>query len=389
MDPQIPSEMRVLHIIDSSGFWGAERVLLELAVQHRDAGIGVTVLSIGKPSDGRKEIESAMAQAGVPCLPYRAMYIPSPFDLKRLLALIRRVNPDVIHSHGYKGNVLVGVVLRRWIDVPFITTVHGWTSIPGEISKRRFYEMLDILALRKSTAFVIVSESMRGDRRIKRVLNSSGVGRLHVIENGISRNEPPESVQIPAQVEAFLSRGLVIGSVGRISKEKGYDILIEAFHALSRRDNRLKLLLIGDGPMRPSLDQRLAELGLQSKVLITGYIHEASRLMSRLAIYVCASLTEGFPLSILEAMRAKVPIVATRVGSIPKMLQEGLGGGLVAAGDPVALEKAIQEALTDRPSTIDRVAFSSQEFLAKYSSDAMSARYKELYMNLARCGAVL
>lgn len=370
--------MKVLHVIDSAGVWGAENMLLELTTRQRALGVDASILSMGKPSDGIKSIEKEMDWRGIPYSTFRSAVIPTPCVLRRLLQQVLAKKPTLIHSHGYKGNVLLGGGLRRWIAVPLIATLHGWVAKPNALTKRRLYEELDMFAIRRFDAVVLVSGAMRAHRRF-RSTTASGDPSVSVIDNGISEQVPEMSQSVPTHVRDFLRDGTVVGSIGRLSREKGFSYLVDAFYGVSRKFPKAKLLLIGDGPVRRDLQRRIDGLNLGDRAMITGYVNEAAALTSRLSLYVCSSLSEGLPLTVLEAMRARTPIVSTAVGSIPEILGDGAGGKLVPPESVDALEGAITKLLSNPGLASSMAVWSHESFVTKYSSKIMCDRYLQVY----------
>jgi glycosyltransferase involved in cell wall biosynthesis len=375
--------MRVLHVIDSAGVWGAERMLLELSRLQRSKGIEAVVLSMGKPADKKKALEVSLEKFQVPFVRFRSRVVPSLQDLNRLLKTVTAVAPDIIHSHGFKGNILFGLLLRRWTSVPIVATLHGWVALPGSVSKLRLYESIDALALRRLDAVVLVAERLKQHTRMRALLRSRGTN-VRVIENGISEVQPDLGLPLPEHVERFLSNGDLVGSVGRLSSEKGYSYLLQAIAKLVPEYPRIRLLLVGEGRLRADLERMISEMSLSERVLIANYLDEASRVSARVQIYVCSSLSEGLPITLLEAMRAGTPIVATAVGGIPALLNDGEGGVLVEPGNPDALAEGIRRVLSDRASATRRAMVAKGVFRERYSSESMFHGYAALYLEVLR-----
>lgn len=375
--------MRVLHVIDSSGLWGAEKMLLELAALQRSHGVDASVLSMGKPIDVKKDLESALDGESIPYAQFRSKTIPSFSDMRRLLGVVEGLNPDIIHSHGYKGNILFGLLLRSWCQRPMLATLHGWVSLPGAISKLRVYEMADAVALGKMDSVVVVGDGLKQHPRLRRVLRKNP-SRFHIIENGISEESLAEPSAISSELEQFLSASDVIGSIGRLSEEKGYRFLLDAFAEVRSSHPDARLLIIGEGRLRSQLEKQIRDLAIVDHVYMARYLENAAALVGRFRMYVCASLSEGLPMTLLEAMRAETPIVATAVGGIPKLLQHGEGGVLVKPGDPASLTEGMRRVLSDNAAAAQRAKISKAEFLRNYSSSTMFRRYQAVYRSLLR-----
>jgi len=370
--------MKVLHIIDSGGVWGAENMLFELVAEQQRSDQHPVVLSIGKPGEARKAFELAMESRDLPFEVFRMPLLPRWRDIRALVEKIKELAPDLIHSHGYKGNILLAFFLRRFISIPTVTTMHGWTTFGKGWSKLRFYEFLDAFAVRRLDGIVLVSEKMRDHPRIQS-LPAEIASKVVSIDNGISVIAEPTEDAFVTKLEAFAGGGQLIGSVGRMSEEKGYQFLIPAFARIAAECRDVKLVLIGDGHYRSELEALISELGLEGRVWITGYVKNAGALIGCLDAYICSSLIEGLPITLLEAMRESVPVVSTAISNIPALLQHGEGGVLVAPADVEALATAITGLLAQDAERQAYATVSQKHFLAHYSAGQMAKRYAALY----------
>src|ERR1700731_3663527 len=171
--------MRILHLIHSEGVYGAELILLYLAREQQQRGHQPLVGSIRDPGTDQTPFEALAHSWGLPVVRIRVAPRPTPGGVRALLRTVREVAPDVLHSHGYKPNILLGFLPRR-LRGPMLTTLHGWTGAPA-FSALWLYERLDRLSLRRIDSVVVVTRSMLALRALQSVPPS----RRHVIENGI------------------------------------------------------------------------------------------------------------------------------------------------------------------------------------------------------------
>src|ERR1700681_1912903 len=178
--------MRILHLIHSEGVYGAELILLYLAREQQQRGDESFVGSIRDPGKGQTPFEALAHSWGLPVVPIRIAPRPTPGVVRSLLRTVRDVAPDVLHSHGYKPNILLGFLPRR-LRGPMLTPLHGWTGA-RTFSALWLYERLDRLSLRRIDSVVVVT------RRMLKLSALQGVApsRRHVIENGI----PPREVRL-------------------------------------------------------------------------------------------------------------------------------------------------------------------------------------------------
>jgi glycosyltransferase involved in cell wall biosynthesis len=373
--------MRILHLIHSEGVYGAELILLYLAREQQRGGHQVAVGSMRDPGTPQTQFEGLAATYGVTIVPLRIPPRPTPSVRGTLLGCARELRAQVIHSHGYKSNILLGLV-PGGDRPPTVATLHGWASGHG-LSRLRLYEALDRLAIRRLDATVVVARNMLDLPALRRLTPP----RKHLIENGIpplnSRlsdlgrqgiPEPPQSLQ------DFVRRAPTLVAIGRLSQEKNFSQLIDSFAAARAHSaSPYQLLIIGDGPEREALAQRIGGLPFPGSVLLGGYLAGADRLLQDAAGFVMSSLTEGMPLVLMEALQWRVPILATSVGAIPDLLKDG-AGRLVPPGNGPALTAALGE-LMRAPAAVRPAV--TEDLARRYSSARMAQQYLDLYEQIA------
>jgi glycosyltransferase involved in cell wall biosynthesis len=377
--------MRILHLIHSEGIYGAESILLYLARAQQQLGHEPVVGSIRDPGTPQTEFEAWIASRGVEVVPIRVAPRPTPGVVSSLLAATRSVTADVIHSHGYKANILLGFLPRQRRG-PMLATLHGWTATRAA-SRMWLYEHVDRLALRRLDAVVVVARHMLDLPSIRKI----PAKRRLVIENGI----PPLETRlaelsargapaIPDALAAFVAQSPTIVAIGRLSAEKGFAQLLEAFaRARANAAASHQLLIIGDGPLREVLAQRITSLRLGKLVKLGGYVAGADRLLQHASGFVMSSLTEGLPLALLEAMQWRVPILATAVGAVPEILAHGQRGALVAANDVAALALGLESLMRPGNSVSSQSVAAAYGAVAKdYSSEQMALQYAAAYQSI-------
>ncbi len=271
-----------------------------------------------------------------------AIWMPERYNLFKSIRLLREVlyhiSPDVVCATGYKAGILTA-----FTDiVPRIEVLRGWTGHTWHV---RVYEWMDKLFLRRHDLVVAISPTQ------KQIARRYGVPAEKVwwIPNAIDTQRLPEAVH-PQQWREHLSLpcdSVLIGSVGRLSKEKGYEYLIRALSILSEDSLPASVVLAGEGPERKFLEQLVKTSQLLRTVRFIGEVPNGAQLISALDLFVLPSLTEGMPNVILEAFAYKTPVVATAVGGVPELVKDGETGWLVPPRDPHALAQAIREALSN------------------------------------------
>ncbi len=364
----------VLHVLAPAPAGGLERVVELLATGHAAMGHALHVAAIFGPGDEAGELTTALGRAGVVVHALRLRSRAYLEERRAVAALCRSLRPTVVHTHGYRPDVLDAPVARA-LGIPVVTTVHGFTGGSG---RNRAYEWLQRRGFRRMTAVVAVSEPLA------RALLLGGVRpeRLHMIRNawrpaadaGLEPCLARAAVAVPAQ--AFH-----IGWVGRLSAEKGADVLVEALALLP--DLPLVASVVGDGRERGEIQARAEAAGLADRIRWHGLLPAAERLFPGFDVLVLSSRTEGTPMVLFEAMHARTPVVATRVGGVPDVLGDQ-GALLVAPEDPRALAAAIRAVYDDPAGAARRAAVAADRLASRFDYAGWLRAYEDLYRSLAK-----
>jgi glycosyltransferase involved in cell wall biosynthesis len=399
--------MKVLHIIDSGGLYGAEIMLLNLVAEQVKLGLEPVIASIGEKGGGEKPIEVEAEQRGLAVRTFRMRPGPNLAGAIKVLDYARSGGFDLLHSHGYKGNILFGLIPRFFRKIPMVSTLHGYTHVSG-FSRMGLYEWLDSLSLRFIDAVVLVDNTMQSHPKLKklngikfRVVNNgipfqpdSAPSNVHTLTRSRAEASSAEEVggveggetSVSAKIVEFCQSGFTIGAVGRLSHEKGFEFLIKASADLVAEGRNIQLVIMGEGELRNDLEHMAAVRGLGDRLLLPGYVPNAKRFLSFLGLFTMPSLTEGLPMVLLEAMAAGVPIVASRVGGIPEVLSQGRTGILVPARDVAALKEGIRAVMDDPAAARQRAADASEHVHTNYSSRAMAEQYLDVYRQVDPAG---
>jgi len=369
--------VKVLHIIDSGGLYGAEIMLLGLMEEQLRQGHHPVLASIGDLEIAVKPIEAEAKRRGLPVKSFRMRPGPNIVGAYEVLRFAWQEKTDILHSHGYKGNILFGF-LPRWLRrMPMVATVHGWTWTGG-VSRMVVYEWLDAVALTHLDRVVLVNEAMKGHYRLS--------GRrlpISVVENGISfdviNKDTSDRQILNSEIVRFCEGGYTLGAVGRLSREKGFDLLLEAFAGLVKEGRDIRLCILGEGGLRGELEQMIADLGISQRVLMPGFVDDARKYIAFFKLFAISSLTEGLPMVLLEAMLAGVPIVASGVGGIPYALDNGLAGLVIDPGSSEALKVGVLKVFDDQKKERQRVQVARERVADRFSSKAMAEKYLDIY----------
>lgn len=363
-------DARVLHAIAPGAVGGAETAVLGLSAGLAEAGVGV-VLGVLADASSAPFIERARADGR------RVEVIPSPGrnywrDWSGLRRLVREHRIDVVHTHGYRADMM-GFLAARSEARPVVCTAHGFTD--GS-RKNRLNQTLANLALRRDDAVIAVSAPLAAR------LAAMGISadRISTIPNAWRPPSAPplDRGQARAQL-GLMEDGPILGWVGRLSEVKGPDIAVAAMTHV--RQKSALLVFVGDGPDRAALEAQVATLGLGRRVRFAGSILGASAILPAFDGLVLSSRSEGTPMILLEAIHAGVPIAAAAVGGVPDLLAEG-SALLVAPNDAVALASAMDEILT-RPGPARARALAARARVAeRFSPAEWVSRHLSVYQRV-------
>jgi glycosyltransferase involved in cell wall biosynthesis len=361
--------MRVLLLRSSRGFFGAERVVLDLARNLPATGFDPCVACLDDAREPHLELVTRASEAGIDTLTFP---IRGRVDVGAIRAIARALLDgafDLLHVHDYKTQFL-GLAAARLARRPVVATLHGET---GESAAVRLYESAARPTLRLLDGVVAVSATLLA---IARRWGPRG-GATH-ISNGIDAEAVSAAVEAAephAAAAGSVDGAPVILSLGRLSKEKGHHHLIEAVAGLE--GVRPRLIIAGDGVEREALALRGEAVGVD--LVMPGYVTDVPSLLRSADVLAQPSLKEGLPIAVLEAMAAGVPVIATRVGDLPEVLDGG-AGALVPAGDVTALRDALAVALADETARRAMGAAGAARARLRHDVRVVATRYaEELY----------
>ena len=370
------SESRtVVHLTASTFFGGPERQML---------GLGAAMPSPYKTAflsfaEGGR-CQAFLHQAQIRDLDAEPLIHDTPrLDkaIGELIGRLLRCRASALCCHGYKANV-VGLIAARRLGIPTIAVSRGWTR---ESLKVRLYERVDRLTLRFMDCVVCISEGQADNVR------RAGIAarKVVVIPNAVnvSRFAHPDPKSRSEILAYFLKPpGRVIAAAGRLSPEKGFDVLIRAAAIAIPKLPSTGFIIFGDGPFKQALAKQIASLGLQDRFILAGFRGDLDRLFPHFDLLTLSSHTEGLPNVILEAFAAGVPVVATAVGGTPELIDDGVNGYLVPAGDAEQLARRIEDVMSSDGLPESMGQRGKQKVLSQFTFEAQSQRYVELFERL-------
>ena len=374
------ARMRVLYVISTLDVGGTEGQLVHLARRLDRARFDVTVCCLGPAGP----LVPALEEAGVSVVVIglrRETVWRRPVDatrrLWRLLALARAWRPHIVHGllfHGYVAGAAVGTLA----SAPVV--VASRRSLGHPRSRTPHHRAIGWLANRLTTLVIANSEAVRAQ-----VLRREGLSadRVAVVHNGIDTRafEPP-----PEERVRELRRGLVldgrwpiVGVVANLIGYKGLEYFLSAWATVVAKHQKAVALLVGDGPLRSSLEAQAGALGLGDTVRFLGHRPDVPALLGLMDLVVQPSLEEGFSNAILEAMGAGKPVVATAVGGTPEAVIDGVTGLLVPARDAVSLAGAMLDVVGSSSESQRLGEAAYRRAREQFEVDVMVRRYEQLY----------
>lgn len=371
-------QKNILLLRSSVGVYGAERVILELAKGLTDKSANVTIGVVQNKHTASTELASAAAALGLNSVVFDGRQPFDPLTAYNIHRFIKNNDISIVNSHGYKAD-FYALMSTLFNNVPCLATCHPWPGSDDSV-KAKFYTSLDMRLLKRFPRIVAISEEIE-----KEVLAAGfSKNKITVIENGIDisrfennngANRIRKDLRIPAGVN-------IIGTIGRLSPEKGQLDFLEAAKLLTESFDDVFFVIVGTGPMREILEAAIKELGLHNNVLMTAVRSDIPQLLSIFDIFVLPSHSEGLPMALLEAMASKKPIVATRVGAIPNLLSHGKSGLLVPARKVNDLRDVITALLRNpiKAKSIAQEAYTT--VVGRYSAARMTKQYLDVYQQM-------
>lgn len=355
--------LRIVQLVEDLRTGGLERMAVDLAVAHREAGHDSRIYCLQTRGDLADEAESR----GIPVTAFEKKPGLSVGVMNQLRAALKRDRAQVIHMHN-PGVHHYGAIAAWFAGVKcVINTRHGVSSSSGKPFNDRWFRLVWPLT---SQVVYVSAHSMKYYQQ-QQILPSD---KSCVIVNGI-RLEP--FARTEAHPAALRPR-LRFGTVGRLVPVKGHAILLEAFGRLREKYPDAELHIAGGGPLQSDLQERIARMDHPQAVTLAGPRTDIAHFLSELDVFVFSSLSEGLPMTILEAMAAGLPIVSTDVGGIPEVAPMGAVAWLVPPADATALTNAMTEA-AQSPRLAAMGAKARRLAFAEYSVKQMQRKYEDLY----------
>jgi glycosyltransferase involved in cell wall biosynthesis len=360
--------VKVLQLISSGGYYGAENMLLNLCASQEKARCENSLLLFYNVHVPNVEFYERARRRG---LSVRMVHCKGRADwraVRQIEEYIQEDEVDLVHTHGYKAD-LYGYLAAWRCHKPVVATCHNWV---GGTAALGIYNHLDRMALKKFNALAAVSDA------VAQRLLAFGVPpeKIKTIANGIDVTVFERAQPLPLLKD---EGSIVVGVVARLDLQKGFEYLLRAARELCKMFPGLKIVIAGEGPDRSAIEEMIEQYGLQSSVVLAGQQSNMPAVYAAMDIFVLPSLNEGLPMTVLEAMAASKPVIATSVGAIPSVIRDGETGLLVAPKDSEGLRNAVASLLND-PGRRKRLGDQAHAWVSQnYTSEAMALKYREMY----------
>ncbi len=356
--------MRVLYIITRAEYGGGQVHVLDLMRGLRDR----MEVALATGEDGYLMCEAralGVPAFVVPNLVHPVRPAQDARAVREMLALIDAVRPDLVHAHTSKAGI-VGRVAARVRGVPSVFTAHTWAFAEGMSWKRRALGVgAEKVAATITARIINVSAA---NRRLALRYRIAPARKMVVIQNGIA--------DVPARARPDHGAEPRIVMVARFADQKDQALLVRAFAALGVP---ARLQFIGDGPTRPQVEAEARRLGVSGRVDFLGARGDVADVLARAHVFALATNWEGFPLTILEAMRAGLPVVTTDVGGCAEAVVDDVTGFVVPHGNEVALRDRLQRLLIDAPLRARFGLAGRRRYERHFTRDVMLRRTLRVY----------
>jgi glycosyltransferase involved in cell wall biosynthesis len=360
---------RLLYVVTLAEVGGAQSYVRDLLTAAKEE-YDVTVAA-----HGSGPLRDAAGALGVPFVELRHVRraispVQDPLGLLELIRLFRRVRPNVVHLNSSKVGIL-GRIAARIARVPVcVFTAHGWAFSAAGSRTGDMYRRADRLVRPLATAIICVCDA---DRRAGLAAGTCGEQQTVVIHNAVDVGPAPErGAPKPGAME-------IVG-VGRLAEQKDFATLISAVAELPAGTARLRVL--GEGPLRASLEAQIATLGLTDAVELVGEVSDVRSQLERADVFALTSRWEGLPLSVLEAMAAGLPVVASSIDGVPEAVVDGETGFLTPPGEPQEVA-AVLTRLAAEPELRTRLGQAARRRAEeRFSLPRWRAAHLDLYREL-------
>ena len=375
---------KILYVITKSNWGGAQRYVFDLATNLPRERFNIMVAAGGNGHLISKLKEAGVATITIPHLERDINPLKEALSLWSLFKIFRRERPDIVHLNSSKIGGL-GAVAAQLAGVPkIIFTAHGWAfQEPRTSWQRASIIFLSWLAARFQNHIINISKKDFDATLAWRIASAK---KTAFIPLGIKRPKllpKEEARKFISEKSGFRSMGqtTLIGTIAELTNNKGLNHLIDAVNQVKIQNPKSKIqtIIVGEGEKRERLQNQIHALGLEDTVRLAGFIPDAAQYLKAFDVFVLPSLKEGLPYTLLEALSAGIPAIATSVGGIPDVIRDGKNGILVPPKNATRLAGAIAEVIRNSDKRALLMRDIEESAPGKDSFETMLAKTTELY----------
>lgn len=361
--------MKILQFISTLGFYGAENVLLELSKGLRYLNHDIFIGALINNEIGSRDLIKAGSDNGFESVPFCSEGKLNVHNILLLRDFLISHQIEIIHSHNYKSN-FYALIASIGLPILCFSTCHNW---PGKSFRMQAYKVLDMLQLRTFNKVIAVSDA------VEKQLHTWGIpkNKVIIVHNGIDvkRFSPQRNVHSLREQLGIMKGEIVVGTVSRLTEEKGHINIIKAAKKILVKQPYTKFLIVGDGPLMNDIKKEASGLPF----IFSGARNDVEVYYHAMDIFILPSLNEGLPMALLEAMCSGLPVVASNVGDIDKVIIDPKMGILIDPGGSDQLADQLIGLLENEEMREKIGLAATQRILNNFSSKMMAEKYDFLY----------
>jgi len=368
-------KIRVLQLICPAGFYGAERWVVALANNIDSAAVVCDLALTVEPHLENLELPEVYENSGFQAF---RIAMSNAYDFRAISALvklIRKEEIEIVHTHGYKSDIL-GLIVARRTGVKCISTPHGFGK-PASL-KHRILIGLGKFSLKFMDKVVPLSQQLVAE------VKACGVspGKIGYVQNGVDLTELDN--YLIDHVSPEPEKKKIIGYVGQLIPRKNVGDLLDIFELLWSENNALELQILGDGSDRSILEEHASKLSSGSSIKFLGFRQDRLEIMKRFNVFVMTSIDEGIPRCLMEAMAIRLPVAAYNIRGVDQLVENNINGLLAPFGEKDELARQIRRILQE-PDLAKGLGHSGRETIdLKFSGRRMASEYKALYSEMLK-----
>lgn len=362
--------IHIMHLIGSTGLYGAERWILALMRAMDTQRFRSTLVNLVDSSLERSAVVQAADDRGLEAFDFLAKGRFNPFSSLRLSRWAREQRVDIIHGHGFKSD-LVGLLNAKFSGCRVMTTPHGW-SLEADL-KLQMYEALDRFSFRFMDMVCPLSPHLADG-----LIGGVNKQKLRLIDNGVDVDEIHKAVP----VERRYHDSYTIGYIGQLIERKDIPTLLSAFQILGIDRENTRLMIVGDGAERVELQDECEKLGISARVDFLGYRKDAPSWLKTFDLFVLPSRLEGIPRCIMEALSAAIPVVVTDIPGNRELISHMETGLMYPTGDSKRLAVCMAFMMDNPKKARDMAKRGCMKVTESYSNRKMAKEYANVYEEL-------